>query len=73
MTDVPIIAAKTPGLVDLEDGKRYTWCRCGRSANQPFCDGSHRGTGITPVSFTAEEIWPDGSLPLQGERQCPFL
>ena len=54
MADVPIIAAKTLGMVDLEAGQGYTWCRCGRSSNQPFCDGSHRGTGITPINFKAE-------------------
>ncbi|MEC7761919.1 MAG: glutamate synthase-related protein [Pseudomonadota bacterium] len=53
--DVPIIAAKSPAEVELEKGKEYYWCRCGRSKNQPFCDGSHKGTGITPLSFTAEE------------------
>ena len=36
MNDVPIIAAKTPTKVDLEKGKDYHWCRCGRSKNQPF-------------------------------------
>jgi CDGSH-type Zn-finger protein len=40
MTD-PVIAAKAPALVELEPGTYY-WCACGRSANQPFCDGSHR-------------------------------
>ncbi len=51
---VPIIAAKAPAKVDLEEGKDYFWCACGKSKNQPFCDGSHAGTGITPVKFTAE-------------------
>lgn len=55
MTETPIIAAKSPAKVELTEGESYTWCRCGRSKNQPFCDGSHRGTGITPVSFKAEE------------------
>lgn len=54
MTDAPIIAAKSPETVDLEEGKSYSWCRCGRSRNQPFCDGSHRGTGLKPLTFTAE-------------------
>ncbi|MGR3362688.1 MAG: glutamate synthase-related protein, partial [Maritimibacter harenae] len=53
--EVPIIAAKSPAGVELEEGETYLWCRCGRSSNQPFCDGSHKGTGITPVKFTAEE------------------
>lgn len=55
MSDTPIIAAKSPAKADLTEGETYSWCRCGRSRNQPFCDGSHKGTGITPKSFKAEE------------------
>ena len=47
----PVIAQKGPYAVELEAGKTYFWCACGRSANQPFCDGSHAGTGLTPVRF----------------------
>ena len=55
MADAPIITAKEPKMVELEAGKDYFWCACGRSKNQPFCDGSHQGTSLTPVKFTAEE------------------
>jgi len=51
----PIIAKKGPFAVELEAGKNYHWCACGKSANQPFCDGSHKGSGITPTLFTAEK------------------
>ena len=44
----------SPYQVDLEAGKHYAWCRCGRSKKQPFCDGSHTGTDIEPFMFTAE-------------------
>lgn len=43
-----------PYCVDLEAGESYFWCRCGRSAKQPFCDGSHQGTGVEPLRFVAE-------------------
>jgi CDGSH-type Zn-finger protein len=39
----------------LEQGKDYWWCTCGQSAGQPFCDGSHKGTGFAPQRFTASE------------------
>ena len=52
---VPIIAAKSPAKVTLEKGQDYLWCRCGRSKSQPFCDGSHSGTGIEPLKFNAEK------------------
>lgn len=51
----PIPAQKSPYDVDLEAGKKYAWCACGRSRKQPFCDGSHKDTGLSPVIFTAEE------------------
>jgi CDGSH-type Zn-finger protein len=51
----PIIAGRRPAKVVLEAGESYHWCRCGRSQNQPFCDGAHRGSGLAPLVFTAEE------------------
>lgn len=51
----PTIAQKAPFSVEVEAGETYWWCACGKSANQPFCDGSHTGTGIEPKSWTAEE------------------
>jgi CDGSH-type Zn-finger protein len=37
----PDIAQKAPYAVDVEEGKDYWWCACGKSSKQPFCDGSH--------------------------------
>jgi len=51
----PTIAKKGPYPVAVEVGKTYYWCACGKSAAQPFCDGSHKGTGFTPVKFDATE------------------
>ncbi len=50
----PFIVQKSPFLMELEAGD-YWFCSCGKSANQPFCDGSHKGTGITPAKFTLDE------------------
>ncbi len=50
----PVVAQKSPFIVELEPGK-YLWCACGRSKNQPFCDGSHDGTDFAPVEFEIVE------------------
>ncbi|HKK07011.1 MAG TPA: CDGSH iron-sulfur domain-containing protein [Gammaproteobacteria bacterium] len=55
----PVIAQKGPYPQELAPGD-YWWCACGRSKNQPFCDGSHQGTEFTPVKFTVSEdrkVW----------------
>ena len=50
----PTIAQKEPFAVEVETGKKYFWCACGKSAKQPFCDGSHRTTSFEPIEYTAE-------------------
>lgn len=51
----PIIAQPFPYYVEVEKGKTYKWCACGRSSTQPFCDNSHDGTGIDPLEYVAED------------------
>ncbi len=49
----PTVASKTPFAVDVQAGKDYWWCTCGKSAKQPFCDGSHKGSEFSPMKYTA--------------------
>lgn len=60
--DKPQHAGKEPILVELKAGESIWWCACGKSASQPFCDGSHKGTTeIMPLLFTPDK---DGTAAL---------
>lgn len=49
----PVRAADTPYAVEVVQGKEYFWCACGLSKSQPFCDGTHKTTDITPMKYIA--------------------
>ena len=51
----PTVANNKPIPVELKAGEEYYFCTCGKSGKQPFCDGSHKGSGFTPKSFVAEK------------------
>ena len=51
----PNIPQKTPYVMDLEPGN-YAWCACGKSENQPYCDGSHKGSEFTPIVEKITEV-----------------
>ena len=55
----PVVAQKSPFAVEVEAGKSYWWCACGKSKSQPFCDGSHKGSEFSPVEYKAEK---DGTV-----------
>jgi CDGSH-type Zn-finger protein len=50
----PIVFQKSPIVQKVEPGV-YWWCACGRSRSQPFCDGSHEGTGLEPKEVEIKE------------------
>ncbi len=51
----PVVAGKTPQMVDIENGKTYAWCACGLSVNQPWCNGAHKKSDFSPNVFKCEE------------------
>lgn len=66
------VAAKAPIKVDVEAGKSYFWCACGQSKNQPFCDGSHKGSEFSPVKWTAETDGPKWFCACKQTNGQPF-
>lgn len=48
------IPQKAPYVMECEPGT-YAWCACGASKNQPYCDGSHKGTDMSPTIEQIEE------------------
>lgn len=68
----PTIAQKAPIPVALEAGKTYYWCSCGKSTNQPFCNGAHAGSGMTPMAFTANEAKTAYLCACKHSKNSPF-
>ncbi|MHA1538729.1 MAG: CDGSH iron-sulfur domain-containing protein [Alphaproteobacteria bacterium] len=69
----PVAAQKEPYQVKLEAKKTYAWCACGLSKNQPFCDGSHKDTGLAPTVFKAEksgDAWLCGCKQTKNKPNC---
>lgn len=68
----PIPAQKSPYEVDVEAGKDYWWCACGRSATQPYCDGSHKAVGLRPTMFKAEKTEKAWLCGCKASKNKPF-
>jgi CDGSH-type Zn-finger protein len=69
----PNIAQKSPYGVQVEGGKTYFWCACGQSKSQPFCDGSHKGSGFTPVQYKSDatkQVWFCGCKHTKNRPLC---
>lgn len=67
------VAQRGPYAVELHAGQTYAWCACGRSANQPFCDGSHKETTLRPVIFKPQRggvAYLCGCKTSQGRPYC---
>jgi CDGSH-type Zn-finger protein len=69
--DKPKIAQTKPFVMDVEPGK-YAWCACGESKNQPFCDGSHKGSGFSPVITEITEAKKVAWCGCKASGKAPF-
>jgi CDGSH-type Zn-finger protein len=72
-TETPHVAQRTPIQVEVQEGKSYWWCACGRSAKQPFCDGSHKGGPFGPLEYKATQtgtVWFCGCKHTSKQPRC---
>jgi len=70
--DKPVRAGDSPIRVEVEEGKSYFWCTCGKSSKQPFCDGSHKDTEFSPMKWTAEADGPKFFCTCKETSKAPF-
>lgn len=70
--ELPKRAGDGPTKVSLEEGKKYAWCTCGLSKNQPFCNGAHKGTEMSPLIFVAEKTENNYLCNCKGTKNSPF-
>ena len=69
--DTPNIAQKFPIVKDMAAGTYY-WCACGHSKNQPFCDGSHKGTSLAPRKVEITEPKKVAWCACKHSKNAPF-
>ena len=71
MADPIVIPQRVPYVMDMEPGTYY-WCQCGRSKAQPFCDGSHTGTDLSPIEVEIKEKKKVAWCGCKHSKKSPF-
>ena len=71
-TKAAVVAANAPIGVEVVKGETYYWCTCGKSKNQPWCDGSHQGSEFAPMPWTAEESETKYFCACKKTKNAPF-
>lgn len=68
----PNVAGTTPQMENLEEGKNYAWCACGLSNNQPWCNGAHKGSGMSPLVFKTEKTMQGAMCLCKQTKNPPY-
>ena len=66
------IAGNAPKMIELKTSETYAWCACGKSKNQPFCDGAHQGSNFTPTVFNVDEIKTAALCMCKQTKNAPY-
>ncbi|MDA8327712.1 MAG: CDGSH iron-sulfur domain-containing protein [Betaproteobacteria bacterium] len=66
-----VCTQKAPYAIDLQPGEYY-WCACGKSKTQPFCDGAHSDTDLSPIAFTVKEAGTQYLCGCRSTSNAPF-
>lgn len=70
--ELPKRAGDAPIAVELEEGRKYAWCTCGLSDNQPYCNGAHKGTDYRPMVQEAEKTGTHYLCACKATKNGPF-
>jgi len=70
--DKPKIAGITPIRVEVEAGQKFSWCTCGLSDNQPYCNGAHKGTSFRPMGCEAAETKTVSLCTCKQTKNAPY-
>ncbi|MDP3358494.1 MAG: CDGSH iron-sulfur domain-containing protein [Lutibacter sp.] len=68
----PKLAGDNPMAIELGEGKKYAWCTCGLSESQPFCNGSHKGSGMSSIVFIAKKTETKYFCTCKQTKNAPF-
>ncbi len=71
MSDAPIPTDTKSIKMELQPGT-YWWCSCGRTSHTPFCDGSHKGTGLQPKKLVIDETTTVSLCQCKASQNAPF-
>ena len=59
-------------MVQKAEPGSYWWCACGQSQRQPFCDGAHKNTGLSPLKTEIAQAGTVAWCACKHSKKAPF-